>query len=373
MASLAIYCTSSSKGGLELNLLRLASWLSESHQVSVWFVTGTPLFELAKEKGLNLNAISLPNKYFDFVEARELAKRLNDSGIDVVISSLNRDIDILCWAKTLSKKGYKLIYFQQMLFPVSKKSLLHNYRFSKIDAWLSPCDFLMNQVKNNTNIPYRKFIKVPLGIETAAFVTAKNHKTEIKSEWGLSPDKNYIGLLGRTDPMKGQALLIEAFGIIKNKHPNWDLLLVGESSLHLKTDAYSQRVSDEIKKQNLQERVRFLPFTSQPYKFYSVADVFVLGSHEEAYGMVTIEALVSGTPVIGSDTGSTPELLGFGEYGFLYKAKDAKSMAAKLEEALSGFEAVSIKAMAQRSALASAYSHEKEIEQIEMLLNKWGL
>ncbi|NDF99686.1 MAG: glycosyltransferase, partial [Chitinophagia bacterium] len=193
--------------------------------------------------------------------------------VQAVVASLNRDIDILAWTKALSQNRLKFIYFQQMLFPVKKKSILHDFRFTRIDAWLSPSEYLLNQVKMNTNILDEKLIKVPLGIETASFLQAKSKRADVKIEWGLSPDKNYIGLLGRIDPMKGQALLIEAFGRLKNRFPNWNLLFVGETSLHLKTDVYSKKVTEEINRQELTERVRFLPFTNEPWKFFAATDV----------------------------------------------------------------------------------------------------
>lgn len=353
-------------------MFRLAVWLSKNHQVSVWFIPGTPLYELAKQEGLDLKAIRLPKKYFDLLAARRLAQQLKAEKVQAVVASLNRDIDILAWTKALSQNRLKFIYFQQMLFPVKKKSILHDFRFTRIDAWLSPSEYLLNQVKMNTNILDEKLIKVPLGIETASFLQAKSKRADVKIEWGLSPDKNYIGLLGRIDPMKGQALLIEAFGRLKNRFPNWNLLFVGETSLHLKTDVYSKKVTEEINRQELTERVRFLPFTNEPWKFFAATDVFVLGSHEEAYGMVTVEALVSGTPVVGSDSGSTPELLGLGQIGILYKAKDAASLTLKLEEALMDFDALSAKAMEQRNELAAIFSHEKETAAIEKLLKQWG-
>lgn len=373
MAHLAFYCSSSSKGGLELNLLRLAKWMSKNHQVSVWVVPNSALHHLAIELSLKTEPIILANKYFDLKEAYSLSLRFQKRKVEAVLSSLNRDIDVLAWTKAFSLKAFKLIFFQQMLFPVMKKSFIHNYRFSKIDAWLAPTDFLLNQVKNNTNIPFEKLIKVPLCIEIANFENAKSRKEEVLKEWNLPSNRNYIGLLGRLDPMKGQALLIEAFAPIANKHSTYDVLLVGEASLHLKTDAYSKIIGQLINRYNLKERIRFLPFTQEPYKFFAVADVFVLGSHEEAYGMVTIEALTSGTPVIASNTGSSPELLENGEKGFLYQAKNAQDLSHKLEALLINFDQVSQKAFEEKERFAAKFSHQNEVAQIENILKQWGL
>lgn len=103
--------------------------------------------------------------------------------------------------------------------------------------------------------------------------------------------------LGRLHPVKGIDVLLAAWARVAGRHPDWELHIVGPDS----TAAYTQQLKSWIA-DNRVPRVRFLGplFADDKVRAYQQAQVLVLPSHTENFGMVVAEALANGTPVIAT-------------------------------------------------------------------------
>lgn len=123
---------------------------------------------------------------------------------------------------------------------------------------------------------------------------------------------------------KGFDLLIEAFHLFSQKNQSWKLDIVGEGE---EEDLYRTL----IKKYNLDDRVKIHPFTNHVQEFYSKAQVYVLSSRWEGFGLVLVEAMAHGLPVVSSDLPTSQEILG--DFGLYFKNGDIKDLADCLEEA----------------------------------------
>jgi glycosyltransferase involved in cell wall biosynthesis len=115
----------------------------------------------------------------------------------------------------------------------------------------------------------------------------------------------------------------------------------------------------------LQDRIHFLPFQENPFRVFNALDFTLMTSDSETFGMVTLESMAQGTPVIGSNAGGTPELLNFGELGLLYQTKSAEDLAKKFDLAASGKVFFSSAELKKR---ASYFDSNKVCEMVEKLL-----
>jgi glycosyltransferase involved in cell wall biosynthesis len=95
-----------------------------------------------------------------------------------------------------------------------------------------------------------------------------------------------------------------------------------------------------------------------------------MSSHAEAYGMVTIEAMASGLPVIGTKNGGTPELLENGELGLLVEPKDERQLAEALGRLYADQKLRSALGVKARQVALAKYSYQTQCELIEQLLEK---
>jgi glycosyltransferase involved in cell wall biosynthesis len=334
LPKIAFYCSSISWGGLEMNTLRYAkAFQSEGFQIELYLVEGTTLFQHATEQELPVISIARNKKYFDFKHARQVAKKFEKDSIDVVHFRDNRDLDFLGWVTFFSSRKIKLIYHQAMQLGVSKKDLLHTLRFKRIDTWVSTLNYMHKQVLTHTRFPAEMLHVIPLG--TAIEADSILSKEEARAALNLPMEKFIVGVVGRLDEKKGQLEVIEAISSVKESNKNLHVVFIGDKTKN-EADEYVQKLNGKIAKEQLHEIVSFLPHQSNMQKLYGAFDLVIVPSWEETFGTVTIEAMASGVPVIGSNTAGTAEILENEQ--FLFHANDPSSLGSTWMELMNNDE-----------------------------------
>ncbi len=129
--------------------------------------------------------------------------------------------------------------------------------------------------------------------------------------------------VGRLSPEKGQDVLLEALALL----PGVRGALVGDGSLR---PALEERAS----RPDLSGRVRFLGLRADVPACLAEADLFVLPSRYEAQGMVVVEAMMAGLPIVATRVGGVPGILEDGKTGRLVPPADPTAMAAGIRETL---------------------------------------
>lgn len=123
---------------------------------------------------------------------------------------------------------------------------------------------------------------------------------------------------------KGFDLLIEAFHLFAQKDSEWKLDIVGEG---VEEKMYRELIS----KYELENRVLIHPFTNRIQDYYSQAQVYVLSSRWEGFGLVLVEAMAHGLPVVSSDLPTSKEIMG--DFGLYFKNGNINELAQRLEDA----------------------------------------
>jgi glycosyltransferase involved in cell wall biosynthesis len=133
---------------------------------------------------------------------------------------------------------------------------------------------------------------IPNAIDTNKFVP--DNKNLLKEKWNLSTP--IILYVGRFSEVKGIRILLKAFPVILKALPEVKLVLVGGGPLEAEIVAVEKQHPGHI------IRLSFVPNDIMPY-IYTGCDLVVLPSLEERFGNVTLEAMASGKPVVGSGIG----------------------------------------------------------------------
>jgi len=123
---------------------------------------------------------------------------------------------------------------------------------------------------------------------------------------------------------KGFDLLIKAFYLFAGKDAEWCLDIVGEG---VEEPLYRSLIAQY----QLEDRVTIHPFTSNIQDYYSRAQVYVLSSRWEGFGLVLVEAMAHGLPVISSDLPTSTEIMG--DFGLYFRNGDVEDLARKLDDA----------------------------------------
>jgi Glycosyltransferase len=175
---------------------------------------------------------------------------------------------------------------------------------------------------------------IPPGVDTSHFYPIP--ADEACQFIGLAPDDHMILFVGRIEPLKGVATLIQAVSCLalKNLKEPVHLAVIGGDPEAVNTEMSDemvrlQKLCDEL---TVGKMVVFLGKRGQdtlPY-YYSAAEVVVMPSHYESFGMVALEAMACGTPVIASQVGGLAFLVQDGVTGFTIPAEDHIALCEKL-------------------------------------------
>ena len=136
------------------------------------------------------------------------------------------------------------------------------------------------------------------------------------------------------------------------------LLMVGEGPERASAQALARRLG-------IDARVRFLGRQDHIEELTGIADVFLLPSELESFGLSALEAMASGVPVIGSDAGGLPEVVKHTETGFVLPVGDIEGMAARAIEILKDDEHARELGQAGRRRAASLFGAERVVSQYE--------
>lgn len=167
-------------------------------------------------------------------------------------------------------------------------------------------------------------------VDLERFKPNANSRKEIRSALGLNDTQPVVGIVGQLTARKGQLELIEAFAQV-NSEASRELkdavLLIAGKALFNRDEEYTAQLQRTVESLGIADRVRFLGPRDDIPMLMQGLDVLVVNSHEEPFALTVLEGLSSGTAVLATSVGGTPEMIRHGENGWLVKAGDQKALA----------------------------------------------
>ena len=188
---------------------------------------------------------------------------------------------------------------------------------------------------------------IPCGVNLNMFKPVE--KKSARKQLGLNGDKTII-FVGRIEPLKGIDRLMMAMAHLRNGYrPRLLIIGGGENSRHeierLRTLAGELQIGNSIDFKGLIKQSD-LPL------FYSAADVCVVPSYYESFGLVALESLACGTPVVATRVGGAESIIRHGETGYLVADNDPRSLADNIMLAFSRSDNAAHLATMARASLA---------------------
>jgi D-inositol-3-phosphate glycosyltransferase len=179
----------------------------------------------------------------------------------------------------------------------------------------------------------RKVNVVPPGVDVSKFYPIPDD--EAKAFIGVPPCERMLLFVGRIEPLKGIDTLLEALAIMRREDVIVCLSVIGgDPSLSSENSSIEMARLQALREQyGLEDMVAFLGQRAQdtlPY-YYSAARAVVVPSHYESFGMVALEAMACGTPVVASQVGGLAYLVRDGETGFTVPVDDPQALAERLK------------------------------------------
>lgn len=168
---------------------------------------------------------------------------------------------------------------------------------------------------------------------------------------------------GALQPGKGQSYAIKAAGVLKRAgYSDFRIYIAGRDI----TD-YQKELNRICREENVEELVEFKGFVSDIEQLRKICDVELVCSHKEAFGRVTVEAMLCSNPVIASDTGANIELVEDGINGYLYSYSSVKELAECMERFLTDKGKIAEIGQKAFSIAKQKYTAQKNADEIEKL------
>lgn len=177
-----------------------------------------------------------------------------------------------------------------------------------------------------------KVVIIPPGVDTSHFYPIP--ADEAKEVIGVPPCEDMLLYVGRIEPLKGLDALLKALAILRQEHVRVCLMVIGgePASEGGGESAEMGRLKALCEQIGLTDLVVFLGKRGQdtlPY-YYSAAVAVVVPSHYESFGMVALEAMACGTPVVASQVGGLAFLVQDGVTGFTVPVDEPQILAERL-------------------------------------------
>jgi D-inositol-3-phosphate glycosyltransferase len=179
---------------------------------------------------------------------------------------------------------------------------------------------------------------IPPGVDLELFKPIPVERA--KEQVALDPSCRSILFVGRIEPLKGIDTLLWAISLITRKHPELTcgmcVPIIGGDSTQNHRDDEMARLKDIGERLEIGDVVTFLGSRDQDNlpNYYSSAEVVIMPSDYESFGMVALEAMACGTPVIASDVGGLAHLVKHGRTGYRVPARDPGALAEKITRLL---------------------------------------
>ena len=201
--------------------------------------------------------------------------------------------------------SYEALFGKESLYIGPELCKHYEWQLEKLDATVVLCNDDANKYHFPTQVIYNPLTLIPG-----------------KTSNGTSKKFLAVGRFSRLH--KGFDLLIEGFRIFAKEDKEWTLDIVGEG---VEEPMYRQL----IKTYKLEDRITIHPFTNHIQDYYSEAQIYVLSSRWEGFGLVLVEAMAHGLPIVSSDLPTSKEIMG--DFGLYYINGDVNGLARQLKQA----------------------------------------
>jgi glycosyltransferase involved in cell wall biosynthesis len=181
---------------------------------------------------------------------------------------------------------------------------------------------------------------VPNAVDPREFDPSHHDRRQARSRLGLGDEEPVLAVIGQISPHKAQSDAIEATALVRERHPDVRLLLVGSPKFASRAtrfdnrtyDAELRRLADRL---DMAEATRFLGERTDIAEILAAVDLLLVPSWYEPFGLVAAEAMMMGVPVVATSVGGITEVVIEGESGLLLAPRRPGTWARAIGDLLS--------------------------------------
>jgi glycosyltransferase involved in cell wall biosynthesis len=320
------------RGGAERTLLHLLDHQAATGlRWTVVFFEDGPLVEAARDRGVDVEILHTgrlrqPVRYLRAV--RRLARLFRRRQVDLVLSWMGKAH--LYGGPAARWAGRPALWFQHA-FPA-------DVHWMDRLATLLPAAGVLACSRAGAALqeslwPHRPTTVVHPGVDLDTFSRERlPARAVLRAERGLPQEGPVVGMVGRLQRWKGMHVFIEAVARLRADFPALRGVIVGGTHEH--EPEYPARLRHQIDRLGLEDAILMTGFQSNPAAWMATFDVFVHASDREPFGLVVVEAMGLGLPVVASDTAGPTEVIAAEQTGLFAPFGDDARLADQIRRYL---------------------------------------
>ncbi len=195
---------------------------------------------------------------------------------------------------------------------------------SSTHAMIAVSESVRRHVAANIGVVEDRIDVVQNGVDATAF--ACGDRAAARRALGLDEQRPIIGVVGRITEQKGQEDFVEAALLLAIERPEPLFVMVG----FVEDAALQQRLRQRIAIFGLSDRIRFLGNRDDMANVYGALDLVVAPSRWEGFGMMLVEAMAAGRPIVATRAGAIPEIVTDGVSGMLVEPRNPTALGAAI-------------------------------------------
>lgn len=215
-----------------------------------------------------------------------------------------------------------------------------------------------------SGVPARKLVPMANSHSFGGPAPSDRPAADVRAEWAVPDEARLAVLVGRLSPVKGQHLAVRVLADDRLP-PDLVLALVGDDAIEDRNEGYRQSLIDLAVALGVRDRLVLAGFTPDPAPCYAAADVVLILSHREPFGLVALEAAAAMRPIVATRSGGLIEILGE-TAGLPLADEEAGAIADRVAAALADEQAPSPALVRER--LADRYGRDAFTERVEQAL-----
>ncbi len=175
-----------------------------------------------------------------------------------------------------------------------------------------------------SGMPASRYRVIPNGIEAGAYVRNDRLRQRLRRRWGIGDDEMLLTFVGRLDRQKGIDTLLGALSHLAARREGKKIVMAGDGPMR-------DMVTNWVEHGEGGRLCRMLGFVKNVQAVLSAADVLVLPSRWEGFGLVASEAMAAGLPVVGTHVAGLRDVVVPGRTGLLVEPEDAVALVDAIE------------------------------------------
>lgn len=321
-------CTSRSWGGMEMSMTVTADRLRDrGNEVVPVCYPNSPIHERLKRLDFEPLLFDLWGKFHPF-KAFRLSRFINSGGIDVVHTDYSRDLFTLVPALKLARPT-PLVLHKHVGTKNPKNLPVHPILYGRVDCAIAISEVIARNLVETHPLREDQVRLIHHGIDLDRFTPDPVRRHAVRAEMGVGENVPLVGIVGRLQKHKGHLEFLEVAKRVLPRHPEARFVVVGEATRG--EDEEANEILDRFQAAGLGDRMILTGYRDDVPDLLGAMDVFLFPTHAEAFGLVIVEAMAMGVPVVSSNCDGVPDIVEEGQTGYLVDPTNVEALTAAVE------------------------------------------